>query len=101
MPGREVHKKLSEALLDDDCDSTHAAIDYPFRFLGRRHRILFHDPISSAVLGYMADGYKGVVSAMMHLVEDHYIRPRYGSFIMRILDYAEAAVNGKIRGESK
>ena len=60
MPSRRVHKKLSRIISGDDCERTHELIDYPYRFLGRKHRILFHDPISASVIGYISDGYKGV-----------------------------------------
>jgi hypothetical protein len=94
MPSRRVHTKLSEALLGDGCNATHAVIDYPYRFLGRRHRILFHDPLSAMLLGYLADGKKGVVSALMHLVEDKYIKPRHSDALLELLDYAGMLVDG-------
>ena len=95
MPSRRVHTRLSEALLGDRCNATHAVIDYPFRFLGRGHRILFHDPASSMIIGYLADGEKGVVSALMHLVEDKYIKPRYSDALMELLDYAAILSDGR------
>jgi len=82
MPDRDTHRKISKLLLGDDCNATHAAIDYPYRFLGRKHRILLHDPLSAALVGYFMDGYKGVASALLHLAEDKYLKPRYAKRLM-------------------
>lgn len=85
MPDRYTHKKLSKLLLGNDCNATHAAIDYPFRFLGRRHRVLFHDPLTAVFIGYVMDDYKGIASALLHLVADAYIKPKYGKIVIKSL----------------
>ncbi len=98
MPDRTAHKKFSKLLLGDDCNATHAAIDYPYRFLGRRHRVLFHDPLSAAFIGYFMDGYKGLASALLHLAADKYLKPRHAKVLVRFLNYIEKAVrNYKLR----
>ena len=92
MPDRDTHRKISKLLLGDDCNATHAAIDYPYRFLGRKHRILLHDPLSAALVGYFMDGYKGVASALLHLAEDEYLKPRYVKPLIKIVDFVEKVV---------
>jgi len=72
MPSRELHKRVSRLLVNDSCDRTHKIIDYPVRYLGRKHRILFHGLFSAAFIGLLADGYKGVVSGLSHVVVDKY-----------------------------
>lgn len=89
MPGRDAHKKFSELLLGDDCNATHAAIDYPYRYLGRKHRVLFHDLLSAVLIGYFMDGYKGLASALLHLAADEYIKPRHAKVIVKALNYVE------------
>jgi hypothetical protein len=49
---------------------TNRAIDYPVKFFGKSHRILFHDPLSAATIGYLLDGYDRAVSGVLHLVVD-------------------------------
>jgi len=87
MPDRDVHRKLSRYLTGDDCNATHAAIDYPFRFLGRGHRVLFHDPLSAMMIGYIMDRYKGVASAVLHLAADEYLRPKQAKTAVKVFGY--------------
>lgn len=70
MPERYIHKKISEFLLGDSCEATHAAIDEPVKKYGRGHRKLYHDPISASLIGLFEDGYKGVISAAVHIITD-------------------------------
>jgi len=72
MPERIVHKKISKLLLGSSCERTHKAIDYPVKYLGKKHRILFHDPISAMVIGFLFDGYEGAASGLLHIVADRY-----------------------------
>jgi len=97
MPSRGLHRKLSKFLLGDDCNATHAAIDYPFRFIGRGHRRLFHDPLSAAIIGYVMDSYKGVASAELHLMADKYLNPRYAKIAEKALSYAAKLRSGTAR----
>jgi len=73
MPSREVHRLISRFLTGYDCDRTHAAIDWPYKYLGRKHRIFFHDPLSAMMIGYLRDGEKGVVSGLAHIVTDYVV----------------------------
>jgi hypothetical protein len=47
-------------------------MDYPARFLGKKHRILFHDPLSALVIGFVSEGYAGALSGLLHLATDKY-----------------------------
>jgi len=60
-------------------------IDYPVKFLGRKHRVLFHDPLSAAVIGYFVDDYDGAYSGILHLAVDE-ICSEY-PVIKKILEY--------------
>ncbi len=100
MPARKEHNKLSKIFLGKSCNRTHAAIDYPFRFMGRRHRILFHDPISAALIGYLANGDEGALSGWMHLAADKCLKPRYAEPIVKILEYA-GEIYSSLRDDSK
>ncbi|HLC39358.1 MAG TPA: hypothetical protein VJJ76_00565 [archaeon] len=73
MPSREIHRLISKILTGYGCDRTHAAIDWPVKYLGNRHRIFFHDPLSAAVIGYLQDGERGAVSGVAHIVTDYVV----------------------------
>jgi len=70
MPSSYIHKKISKILVGKDCKLTHKIIDYPVRFLGKKHRILFHDPVSALMIGLISDGYTGMISGLLHLATD-------------------------------
>jgi len=73
MPSREIHKMISRLLTGYECDKTHAALDWPAKYLGRGHRILFHDPISAFLLGYICNGPEGAVSGVAHILTDYLV----------------------------
>jgi hypothetical protein len=70
MPSGRVHRGISEILLGEPCEKTNKVIDYPVRFLGRGHRVLFHDLISAIVLGYLSDDLYGIPAGALHLGAD-------------------------------
>ncbi|MEM5835590.1 MAG: hypothetical protein QW040_01205 [Candidatus Aenigmatarchaeota archaeon] len=72
MPSRYIHKKISKTFINNSCEKTNRAIDYPVKILGKKHRILFHDPISALIVGFVCDGVEGVASALLHLATDYY-----------------------------
>lgn len=72
MPDRNIHKKISELIIGDACEKTHEVIDSAVKEMGRGHRVLYHDPISASLIGLYENGYKGLVSGIMHIVTDKY-----------------------------
>jgi len=73
MPNREVHKLISRLISGYECEKTHAVIDLPAKYFGKSHRILFHDPVSAFVIGYVCNGPEGAVSAIAHIVTDYLV----------------------------
>jgi len=71
VPSRKTHEKISKILVGDSCKNVHYLIDWPYKFLGKKHRILFHDPISGIIIGYLTGGEKGIVSALAHITTDY------------------------------
>jgi hypothetical protein len=86
MPSSRTHREITKILLGKDCIGTNRAIDYPVKFFGRGHRVLFHDPLSAAVIGYILDGYDGAAAGILHLAADK-ICSKY-PIVKKILDYA-------------
>ncbi|MEM5766425.1 MAG: hypothetical protein QW423_02220 [Candidatus Aenigmatarchaeota archaeon] len=85
MPSRYIHKKISKILTGKSCEKTNRTIDYPVKILGKKHRILFHDPISAFLIGLVCDGKEGAVSALIHIATDNYCS-KYPK-IKKVLDY--------------
>lgn len=71
MPSHRVHKEITRWLLGKPHGKVHQALDYPYKFLGPRHRILFHDPITSVLVARATSKEKGVgLAAILHIITD-------------------------------
>jgi hypothetical protein len=70
MPSRRKHEKLSKLLTGYSCEKTHMLLDYPAIFLGKNHRVLFHDLASASIIGFLSDGLNGMISAISHIILD-------------------------------
>jgi hypothetical protein len=84
MPNRSTHNKISRMLVEDPCDRVHYVMDYPSRYLGRGHRILFHDPITAMLIGYSLKGKRGAASAIAHILTDYSVT-ELRSYLKRVL----------------
>jgi len=47
LPSRKVHEALDRVFLGRKFTQVHRLIDLPARNMGRKHRALFHDPLSA------------------------------------------------------
>jgi hypothetical protein len=65
MPSRKI-------LIGYSCEHVHYLLDYPYKFLGKKHRILFHDPLSAMIIGYLVEGDKGIISALADIITDYF-----------------------------
>lgn len=77
MSGWRSHKWVTKLIFGDPHREVHSWIDWPFCFLGRRHRKLFHDPITAPLVGGLAaaahgkDPVSGALAGLGHAVQDH------------------------------
>jgi len=71
MPSREIHEIFDEMFIGKKMSKVHKIIDSPSVFLGKRHRIFFHDPLSAMIIGGLVGGRDGIVSAILHLMADN------------------------------
>ena len=73
MPGREVHAYVDKLLFGRSYWRIHREMDRPYKYLGKSHRILFHDP----VLAYMIAGKQypddvtAIAAAQCHIALDN------------------------------
>jgi hypothetical protein len=68
LPSHKVHRAVDRLLLGREYEDVHAWMDEPFRWLGPKHRILRHDPLSIAVR-YWNDPDRAL-SAFLHIATD-------------------------------
>lgn len=91
MPDRSTHKKISEILLGNACEDTHAAIDEPVKRYGSGHRRFYHDPLSAFLIGISKDGYKGAISGLIHITTDRYVDSKIKkdtvNYSLKIIEY--------------
>lgn len=70
MPTREVHRKVDRLILGEEFPEVHRIKDLPAKFLGAKHRRLFHDVDTAVLLGAIY-GPKAFLSALLHDLADH------------------------------
>jgi len=68
MPSGKVHRL--DAKSSGYSNKVNEAIDGPYSWLGSKHRILFHDPISAMMLGQIMDPKNGALGGLRHIMLD-------------------------------
>ena len=69
MPRREVHEMIDQLLFGKKFTHVHMLKDFPSKFLGARHRVLFHDNMTNLLIG-MRYGSEALLSAYLHDLVD-------------------------------
>lgn len=70
MPERRIHNYTTKLLLGKTFDEVHRVLDGPVKFLGRKHRVLYHEPAEAALIGYEIAGFEGALAALLHVTVD-------------------------------
>jgi hypothetical protein len=73
MPGPEVHTYVDRLLFGRSYWRIHREMDRPYKYLGKYHRILFHDPLLAYVIArkqYPNDP-NAIAAAQCHIVLDN------------------------------
>jgi hypothetical protein len=70
VPERGVHNYTSRLLLGKSFDEVHRVLDAPVKFLGSKHRVLYHEPVEAALIGFEIAGFEGALAALMHVTVD-------------------------------
>lgn len=68
MPSRRVHRL--DAQLHGYSDRVNSVIDGPYSWLGGKHRILFHDPLSAMAVSSVVDPEGGPLGGLRHVILD-------------------------------
>ena len=72
MPSRRLHETIDLMLLGQKFGQVHKTLDLPSRWLGMKHRQVFHDELSAIMIGYALGGPRGALSALLHVWLDRY-----------------------------
>jgi len=98
MPSRKVHEYLSKLFFGKPYGKIHRVLDFPSKWLGRKHRILFHDMFSASLIGMgISDDPMAPYVAQYHVIFDEIcsedrdfkiwleINAQYDAFIRKLL----------------
>lgn len=72
MPDRRIHRYTSKLMFGKPYDEVHGVLDRPVKYLGRKHRVLRHDPAEAALIGYRIAGAEGALAALLHVTVDNF-----------------------------
>jgi hypothetical protein len=67
MPSQDLHKKLDKFLFGREHPEVHTMLDLPSTWLGKEHRVLFHDEPTAVLMGLAVGGVEGAISALFHV----------------------------------
>jgi hypothetical protein len=70
--GHDIHVFVDRTLFGKAYWKIHREMDWPYGFLGRRHRVLFHDPLTASAIArscYPGDE-NAVLAALVHIEID-------------------------------
>ena len=69
MPGHREHRRIDRAVLGREYPHVHRLKDRAYKVLGRRHRIVGHDPLFNLLIGCVF-GPDAFLSACLHDLAD-------------------------------
>jgi hypothetical protein len=72
MPGWRVHKYVDVVFFGKSYSKIHRKMDEPVLFLGKRHRVLFHDAPAAALIAKQSypDDPHAIEAAYLHILTD-------------------------------
>ena len=92
MPSHRLHRLLSKILLGKDSKEIDEKMDWAYRILGSRHRVIGHDPLYIFLLGY-AYGLDAFEMALLHLLADYTISKEDEKQILTIYNILKKLAN--------
>ena len=54
MPSHRIHRFVDEIVFGKSFSEVHRTLDRPYKFLGRKHRRVFHTPDEAFAVGYLS-----------------------------------------------
>jgi len=77
---QKQHERITKLLLGSDYKHIHKFLDFPYLFLGKKHRKLFHDTLTPLLVGFILKDKKAYDASNLHIISDKvnsYIRKYY------------------------
>jgi hypothetical protein len=68
MPSHKAHRFIDRLFLNSEREDVHRWIDAPYKYLGKKHRIMRHDPLTLIVKYH--DDPEALASALLHILAD-------------------------------
>lgn len=81
-----VHRAISRMLLGNAHNDVNKIMDAPYKMLGKKHRILFHDPLS--VLALFPNDRERQSAALLHIAVDKACENRFVEKMLEALTEA-------------
>lgn len=70
MPSHELHRKLNKLVLGRSYDEINKLLDFPYCVYGSRHRKLFHDDKTVAMIFALTGDINKTMAAALHIALD-------------------------------
>jgi len=88
LPSWRIHSFIDKMLFGKSYWKIHRKMDEPFKYFGRGHRVLFHDPVTACAIAenYYPGDPNAVLSALFHIQCDELCSadPEYRKFLERM-----------------
>jgi len=84
MPSKKVHKYFERLILGKEYD-VGRIIDKPAKYLGKKHRILFHDTETALILGLLKRDINYSIATLLHIALDKSIKGKTAKLLERFL----------------
>lgn len=66
MPSHKLHRLLDRVVLGREYPWVHKLMDSPALLLGKKHRVLFHDPQTALLIALLSCDPKAGLSCLLH-----------------------------------
>jgi hypothetical protein len=104
MPKHVAHTYLDKLFFHKKYYRIHRAIDFPWLFLGAKHREVFHTPQEAFVIGVMASGeLEGGMAGLLHVWADRACsqNPKLKKYLEFMAKYERKEAKKRRRWEKK
>jgi hypothetical protein len=87
MPGLQVHRYVDKLLFGHSYWRVHREMDRPYKYLGRYHRIMFHDPLLAYAIARKCypNDQNAIAAAQCHIALDNMCSRNRG--LKRVLEW--------------
>ena len=62
----KMHEQLCKSILNNDYEFVHKLKDRPSKWLGKGHRVLFHDAATNMAIGLVSKDPNAAIAGMLH-----------------------------------